>query len=90
LKKQITQISPIQTAKVIAVMYFVITIPVFAVMVLISFFGPKGNAGFSLVMLLLPFLYLIMGFIFTAITAAVYNFVAKRIGGIEFTTEETQ
>ena len=33
-----------------------------------------------------PFLYLIIGFIFTAIGAWVYNIAAKWVGGIEYTS----
>lgn len=36
----------------------------------------------------MPFLYLIFGFIFTAIGAWVYNLVAKWVGGIEYTSIE--
>lgn len=40
------------------------------------------------VLLIAPVIYLVVGFIFTAIGALLYNLVASVIGGIEFTTKE--
>ncbi|TSC85628.1 MAG: hypothetical protein G01um10148_1014 [Parcubacteria group bacterium Gr01-1014_8] len=37
--------------------------------------------------ILLPLFYGAMGVVFGAVTAWLYNFVAKRVGGIEFETE---
>lgn len=36
----------------------------------------------------MPFIYLIFGFIFTALGAWVYNLVAGWVGGIEYTSNE--
>jgi hypothetical protein len=38
------------------------------------------------VLLIFPFIYLIFGYVFTAIGCAVYNFCAQYIGGFEFDT----
>ncbi len=35
----------------------------------------------------LPILYGFMGYVMGALVAVVYNFIAKRVGGIEFETE---
>ena len=89
MKKQLINISPIQTAKVFAVLYFLISIP-FVVFIAISFSfspGPKMPIGF---LVLFPFMYLIFGFIFTVVGAWVYNLVARRIGGIEYTSISTE
>ncbi len=81
MKKQITTISPVQSAKVMAALYFVISVP-FALIMLFTVPG-----GFSKIFLLLaPVLYGVMGFVCTVIGAAIYNFVASKVGGIEFTT----
>lgn len=81
MKKQITSISPLQSAKVLAALYFVISVP-FALIML--FTVPGGFSKFFL--LFAPVLYGAMGFVFTLIGAAIYNFVASKVGGIEFTT----
>jgi hypothetical protein len=89
MKKQITRISPVQTSKVVAILYFVISLPIVLIMMVAMSFapGPKGGAG--LMLLAMPFMYLVFGFIFTIIAAAIYNLVAGWVGGIEFNTEET-
>jgi hypothetical protein len=90
MKKQITSISPFQTAKVMAVLYFVISLPLIVFMVLMFSFMPGAKTPMLSMMLALPFFYLIFGFIFTITGAWVYNLVAKWVGGIEFTTSEIE
>ena len=86
LKKQIKSFSAIQTGKVFAALYFVFSIPFVLLMGLMLPFS-KGSTPFSgLFLIALPFLYALMGFIFVALGAVIYNFVAKRVGGIEYTT----
>ena len=52
---------------------------------LIAVFAPPSQSGIGLGMaVVMPLLYGIFGFVFTTIACAVYNFVAKQIGGIEF------
>jgi hypothetical protein len=87
LKKQIINITPIQTAKVFALLYFVMSIPLVAIMAL-SFSimpGPRPPIGMLFTM---PFIYLVLGFIFTSLGAWVYNLVAGWVGGIEYTSTE--
>lgn len=61
----------------------------FVVLMAISFAASPAQTrppfGFLLAM---PFVYLILGFIFTAIGAWVYNKVASWVGGIEYTSTE--
>ncbi|HEX5125390.1 MAG TPA: hypothetical protein VFW00_01490 [Rhodocyclaceae bacterium] len=89
MKKQITRISPFQTAKVMAILYFVISLPLIAFMGLMFSFvpGPKPPMMGGMIFVL-PFFYLVFGFIFTIIATWIYNFVAKLAGGIEFTMSE--
>lgn len=85
MKKQISNISPLQTAKILAVIYFVIALPFLLLMLVMP--GPKPPF-FSGLLLVMPFFYALSGFLFTLFGAWVYNFVAKRIGGIEFTVRD--
>jgi len=85
MKKQIINVSSIQTAKVFALLYFVLSLPLIGFMAISFSFapGPKMPIGFLIVF---PFLYAIFGFIFTALSAWIYNLVAGWVGGIEYTS----
>jgi hypothetical protein len=85
MKKQIIHISPIQTAKVFAVLYFLMSLPFIAMMSIMFSFSPAPRPAMGF-LIVFPFLYLIGGFIFTAIGAWVYNIAAKWVGGIEYTS----
>lgn len=85
MKRQITRISPLQTAKVLAVLWFIMTIPLVLLTALPMMFGPGPKPPvFGGFMLAMPFLYAVFGFIFAAVGAWVYNWVASKIGGVEF------
>ncbi|WP_288380936.1 hypothetical protein [uncultured Massilia sp.] len=91
MKKQVVHVSVLQSAKVMAVLYLVLSIPMVAIMAIPAMMGTeRAAAGMTLGMLvLMPILYTVLGFIFTAIGAWVYNLVAARVGGFEFTTTES-
>jgi transmembrane protein DUF3566 len=93
MKQRITRVDPLQVAKVLGVLYvvigFIILVPVFlivgkAVPQEAQDLGFGLGMGFTLVM---PVIYGIFGFIFTLIGAALYNFVAGMVGGIEVELE---
>lgn len=85
MKKQIINIAPFQTAKLFAVLYFLMSLPFIAMMAVM--FSFSHSPAPSLVMLIvMPFLYLIFGFIFTVIGAWLYNIAAGWVGGIEYTS----
>jgi len=87
MKKQVVKVSILQNAKLMAALYFVISIPFTLLMIIPAVMGQ--GAGPSIAMLvLMPLLYTLMGFVFTLIGAWVYNLIAARIGGFEFTTVE--
>ena len=91
MKKQIAHISPFQTAKVFAVLYFLMSIPLIGFMAVMFSISPAPHPGLGM-LIIFPFAYLILGFIFTAIGAWVYNIAAKWVGGIEYisTTIESE
>lgn len=87
MKHNLSEISVVQTAAVLAVVYFLISALFFVPFGLIALVVPRfanefGGLGMILV---LPFLYAIFGFIGIAIFAWVYNLVARRMGGVEVT-----
>jgi uncharacterized protein involved in cysteine biosynthesis len=89
MKKQIVKVSILQSAKVAAVLYLVISIPMCLLMLIPAMMGGGMGGGFSVAMLIaLPVMYTVFGFIFTVIGAWVYNLVAAQVGGFEFTTVE--
>lgn len=87
LRKQITRISPLQTAKVFALLYFILSLPLLGLMSL-SFLSSPAPQPSMMFLMMVPFAYLVCGFIFTAIGAFAYNLVAQWVGGVEYTTVE--
>jgi hypothetical protein len=88
MKKQIVRVSILQSAKVAAALYLVISIPLCLVMLIPALLG-GGMPGVSMVMVIaMPVLYTVFGFLFTLVGAWVYNLVASQVGGFEFTTAE--
>ena len=91
VKVQIRRFSPHQNGKVFAVLMVVATVPLFVLMAVAMWFvGPQvdqqGNpVAFPVFMfLVLPFFYLIVGYITVAIMCALYNFFFRFVGGFEF------
>jgi hypothetical protein len=83
MAQQIRRFGVGQTAKVVGVLYALmglVFVPIFLMGSMFSPNKPAFGAGFAL---LLPILYGVLGFIFTAIACAIYNFVAGLVGGIE-------
>lgn len=87
MKKQIVNVSPLQTAKVFAALYFVMSIPLVLLSALPAMMMGQGASAMPLyVLILMPIFYVLFGFVFTLIGAWVYNLVASKVGGIEYTT----
>jgi hypothetical protein len=89
MKKQIVNISKLQTAKVMAVLYLVISLPILLLMLIPMLIAQPEGARMPLWFLVaMPVLYAVFGFLFTLLGAWIYNGVASLIGGIEFTMAE--
>ena len=86
---QITRFGVGQTAKVCAALYFVVSLIIVIPMALFMALAGPGKempfpfAGGWIFLLILPFLYAIVGFVGVALCCLLYNFVAGRVGGIE-------
>ncbi|HET7833077.1 MAG TPA: hypothetical protein VFK88_08955 [Gallionella sp.] len=93
MKQQITRFSPHQNAKVTAILMaigsLIFVVPIF---VLVALKAPAGTQPPMAMLIIMPLIYLIFGYISIAILSAVYNFLYKYIGGIEFesTTEANE
>ena len=89
---QIKKIGIKQTAKFFAVFYFLISLvfvlPIFFITLLVGSIGGKGSSGLSAIfggalIIFMPILYAILGFVGVAASSFAYNLIAKRIGGVE-------
>jgi hypothetical protein len=90
MKKQITRISPVQTAKVLAALSLIGSLPfllfmIVPMMTMAEAERPPFPVGF---LFLAPLFYGAVTFIFTLVGAWIYNLVTKYLGGIEFTSVE--
>jgi hypothetical protein len=85
---RIRKFGVLQTAKVVATLYALIGLVFVPIFLIVSMISPKETplgAGYALLM---PILYGLFGFIFTAISCAIYNVVAGLVGGVEVELEE--
>ena len=85
--QRLSRFSVGQTAKVLGILYGLMGLIALPIFLLISMVSPAEDApsvGFALV---IPILYGVLGFVFTAIGCAVYNWVAGKVGGIEITLD---
>lgn len=82
---KIERFAPGQTALVFGILYGIMGVILMPFLMLGSAFGGDG-IGFAFA-LLLPVIYGVGGGILTAISCALYNFVASWVGGIEVELE---
>lgn len=84
MRKQIIRVSPLQNAKVMAVLYFIMSIPL--VLIMFATPTPEGAPMPWWMYIGMPLAYLLFGFLFSLIGAWIYNLVAARVGGLEYTS----
>lgn len=83
MKKQITYISPAQTAKALVLIYLTFSIPIVLLALLAAFVRYGELPGIAVFTALL--LNALVGFALLWIACHAYNWVASRFGGIEIT-----
>ncbi len=83
MRQQISRFAVHQTSKIVAVVYFVIGIILVPIFILAGRASPDSGPMLW-VGVAMPLIYAVFGYIFTAIALAVYNWLAGRVGGIEF------
>jgi protein-S-isoprenylcysteine O-methyltransferase Ste14 len=84
MKVQIEKFSVHQNAKVFAVLMALSSlVMVIPFMLIVSMSAPEG--AFPLFMLFVfPLMYLVFGYVMVAIGCWLYNWIAKRMGGLEY------
>ena len=89
--KQIKSFNVLQTAKVIAALYFIFGLAVSVSIILVGLIE-RGHVGPRrlIVAVLSPFFYSTAGFVFIAVLCWLYNIIATRLGGIEIDTIESR
>jgi len=85
----INRIGPLSSAKVVGLLYTIVGLAMGAFLTLVAAiggFGHRSPAGpfFGIAaVVFLPVTYGVMGFVMTLIMAALYNALAKLVGGVE-------
>lgn len=97
MKVTLKQIPPLPAAKLVAVIYgcfSVIFIPFFAIAALAGALSGEEGAGIAagmgiIMAILIPLLYIAMGFVANLIGCVIYNLAAGWVGGIQLEFDET-
>ncbi len=88
MKQQISRLSPHQNGKVFAVLMavssFVFLVPILLVL---SFSAPSAQQPPLAMFLMMPVMYLVIGYFMVAIGCVAYNLMFKYIGGIEYESQ---
>lgn len=87
MKKQISHISLHQTSLTMAVWYFIIAL-LFAIPM--GLYGLYRHEEAAWAWFLIPFFYLVLTYLLSAILFWLYNIVAKYVGGIEFNLNDVE
>ena len=83
MKKQIARISILQSSKILTAMYVLMGFIYTFIGIPMIVFGNAGLRVMGVVYLFMPVIMGIMGFIFFVVFAAIYNALAKPLGGVE-------
>lgn len=86
MKQQIERLSPHQNAKVFGVLMAVGSLAFVIPFFLVALFAvPTEQAPPAWFILLFPLIYLVLGYLMVVVACAIYNFMFRYIGGIEYT-----
>ncbi len=87
MKIQIVNVSVGQTAKVLAALYVLISLPFLVIGALFGAF--QGSVGVIVIAVVIaPLIYGVLTFLCTGLVAWLYNVVAGRVGGMEYSIKE--
>ncbi|GIX22860.1 MAG: hypothetical protein KatS3mg122_0091 [Caldimonas sp.] len=89
MKRRIQRLSPHQNGKVAGLMMALVSLVILVpFMLILGSIMPHGERMPWLMVLILPVLYLVLGYIGTVLACWVYNLVAGWVGGIEYDAQE--
>jgi hypothetical protein len=88
MTNQIVRFSYVQNTKLAVVFYALIGFIYVPIGLGLMFFGPADQRLGAVLFLFMPVVLAVFGGIFVPIMIAVYNVIAKFVGGIEYTTTE--
>lgn len=83
MKKQITRISILQSSKIMPALYVLMGLIYTLIGIPVIIFGGKQFHILGIAYLFTPVIMGVFGFVFLVIFFAIYNFLAKRLGGFE-------
>ncbi len=83
MKKQIVRISILQSGKIVAVLYGLFGLIYTLIGIPMIIFGEDKTRVIGIVYCFMPVLAVVLGFVFFAAFAAIYNLLTPRLGGIE-------
>jgi hypothetical protein len=84
MKKQLIRISILQSSKITTALYVVMGFIYTLIGIPMIIFGNEQVRMIGILYAQMPVLMGVIGFIFFVIFAALYNFLAKSLGGVEF------
>ena len=84
MKKQITRISILQSSKITTALYGLMGFIYTLIGIPIVIFGNEKMKILGIIYMFMPILMAVLGFIFFVIFAALYNLLARWLGGMEF------
>jgi hypothetical protein len=84
MKKRVTRISILQSAKMATALYGILGFLYTLIGIPMLLFGSQQLKVMAIVFLCMPILMAVFGFIFFVISSAIYNLVARWLGGFEF------
>lgn len=87
MKIRIQRLSVSQCAKMVAALYFVFSLPLLLVFMLLA--PLLGQARFGIgTLIFFPFLHALVSYLGGVLCFWIYNLVAHRVGGFEYTAAE--
>jgi hypothetical protein len=91
MKRQISRISLLQTAKVVGAVHALLASPILllGIVRLLTRSTPTTSEVSPIWLFLSPFIYGLFAYILALMMCLIYNFVARYFGGVEYTTSET-
>lgn len=88
MKHRISRFEPHQNAKVVAVLMavgsLIFVVPLFLFALLFAPSELRSSDGSAFMFVLVPLFYLVVGYLMVLVACALYNFLFRYVGGIEF------